>query len=477
MTLTPGEVINNRYRIVKLLGQGGFGAVYRAWDLNFEVACALKENIENTPEAQRQFVREAQIIYTLRHSNLPQVKDYFQIPGQGQYLVMDYVEGEDLLQKLEHSGRALPQEQALAWTDQICDALIYLHGQTPPVIHRDIKPANIKITPQGTAVLVDFGIAKKFDPQSHTTAGARAVTPGYSPFEQYGKAQTDVRTDVYALGATLYTLLTYHEPTDSIARMAGADLPTLRQLNPAIPPEIESIILRAMQLMPENRYQSVAEFKMDLKGISQLIQPAIIATAAAEIPPRSAAPATQIQPKSETAPVVNISSLTISPAILQAIAFLMTGFFLQLDIEMDLYLLARLLGTCFLFSSAVILTGIWIDRSQLAWKISAGLLSAIGSGFILTFDHALWWDTYLPEYPYAFYVLGGTIFLSGLAVLVMALRGAGSAALILGIISTAIGIALLAIDMIDSIMFAPVLFSVLAIVGGVALLVTGLRPR
>ena len=254
-------MLNNRYRIVRLLGQGGYGAVYRAWDLNFELICAIKENFETTPEAQRQFLREACLLHVLRHPNLPQVKDHFIVPGQGQYLVMDYVEGQNLEELRGTVGSALPEAQALHWIAQVCDALDYLHRQTPPVIHRDIKPANIRITPAGQAMLVDFGIAKTYDPSLRTTLGARAVTPGYSPFEQYGTGVTDARTDLYALGATLYTLLTGQEPPEAPQRVVRDPLVPPRQLNHAISPAIETALMRALQIDPQVRFQSAAEFK------------------------------------------------------------------------------------------------------------------------------------------------------------------------------------------------------------------------
>jgi basic membrane lipoprotein Med (substrate-binding protein (PBP1-ABC) superfamily)/serine/threonine protein kinase/maltose-binding protein MalE len=262
MPLSTGYILNNRYRIVKLLGQGGFGAVYRAWDVNLEMPCALKENTESSSEAARQFLREAQILHTLRHPNLPLVKDHFVIPDQGQYLVMDYIEGLDLQEKIAAGN--IPILQSVSWVLQICSALIYMHTQNPAVIHRDIKPANIKITPQGRAVLVDFGIAKVFDTKSRTTAGARAVTPGFSPFEQYGSAPTDARTDVYALGATLYSLLTRQDPAESIARVAGTDLIPPRALNPDINHHLEQVLLKALAIMPVGRYQSMAEFNAAL---------------------------------------------------------------------------------------------------------------------------------------------------------------------------------------------------------------------
>lgn len=269
MIFQPGAILHNRYRIVKLLGQGGFGTMYRAWDTTLGRPCALKENLDPSPEIQRQFLREAKILANLNHPNLPRVSDYF-IEGQGQYLVMDYIEGQDLQEMLEAHRAPLPEDQVLPWIRQICDALIYLHTQKPPIIHRDIKPANIRITPSGVAMLVDFGIAKIYDPSSKTTQGAQAVTPGYSPHEQYGKGMTDARTDVYALGATLYTLLTGVEPPESVQRLPslltpGRDALALpRQLNPAISLRTSAALMSALQMDPAQRLQSVADFKAAL---------------------------------------------------------------------------------------------------------------------------------------------------------------------------------------------------------------------
>jgi serine/threonine protein kinase len=267
MTLSPGQILNNRYRIVMLLGQGGFGAVYRAWDINMECPRALKENLDTSPEAQRQFKREAQILGTLSHPNLPHVIDHFITPGQGQYLVMDFVEGQDLQEMLNNRGGPLPEAQLFIWISQVCDALSYLHSQNPPIIHRDIKPANIKITPGSKAMLVDFGVAKVYDPRLRTTMGARAVTPGYSPNEQYiSSGLTDARTDIYALGATLYTLVTGQVPAEAPERNMGKALPVPRTLNPAISPSVDVAILRAMEMLPKNRFQSAVAFKAALAG-------------------------------------------------------------------------------------------------------------------------------------------------------------------------------------------------------------------
>ncbi|MEW5867823.1 MAG: bifunctional serine/threonine-protein kinase/formylglycine-generating enzyme family protein [Chloroflexota bacterium] len=264
MPLSIGQVLHNRYRVVKLLGQGGFGAVYRAWDTNLERPCAIKENLDASPEAGRQFKREAGLLVELAHPNLPRVFDSFTLPGQGQYLVMDFVEGQDLQELLDKAGAPLPEAQVLEWALQICDALAYLHRQSPPIIHRDLKPANLRITPGGKACLVDFGLAKLYDPAKRTTLGARAVTPGYAPFEQYGQRPTDARTDVYALGATLYHALTGATPPESIDRVGGAALLPPRQLNPGVTPAVEAVMLRALEMMPDARYQSAAELRQAL---------------------------------------------------------------------------------------------------------------------------------------------------------------------------------------------------------------------
>jgi serine/threonine protein kinase len=266
MPLQTGTVLNNRYRIVKLLGQGGFGAIYRAWDMNMECPRAVKENLDTSPEAQTQFKLEASILGQLTHQNLPKVIDHFILPDMGQYLVMEYVEGEDLQEKLDRTGEPLPEGMVIPWIEQICDALSYLHSQAPPIIHRDIKPANIKITPEGKAMLVDFGIAKIYDSKLKTTKGARAVTPGYSPHEQYGQVKTDARCDVYALGATLYTLLTNQEPVESIQRVGVDRLVQIQEINPAVSPAIAAATARAMRINVGDRHQSIAAFKDALRS-------------------------------------------------------------------------------------------------------------------------------------------------------------------------------------------------------------------
>ena len=264
MTLERGYLLNKRYRIVEILGQGGMAAVYRAVDENLGVEVAVKENLFTTEEYARQFRREAVILANLRHPNLPRVTDHFVVEQQGQYLVMDYIEGEDLRQRMDRVG-PLPDQEVVILGIAICDALKYMHSRKPMVLHRDIKPGNVKITPNGHIYLVDFGLAKVVQGRQATTTGARAMTPGYSPPEQYGTARTDHRTDIYSLGATLYSALTDAIPEDGLARaMDQAILTPLGKRNPKSTRKLAMTIEKAMAVRPEDRFQSAEEFQQEL---------------------------------------------------------------------------------------------------------------------------------------------------------------------------------------------------------------------
>lgn len=266
--LSRGDLLNQRYRILGILGQGGMGAVYHARDENLGIEVAVKENFFLTEEYTRQFYREATILASLRHPNLPRVGDHFSIEGEGQYLVMDYIEGEDLRERMERLG-TLEENEVIQIGAAICDALTYLHTRKPPVVHRDIKPGNVKITPEGQVVLVDFGLAKVMVGSQATTTGARAMTPGYSPPEQYGTARTDARTDVYSLGATLYAAMTGVIPEDGLSRATGsADLTSPRKVNGKISRRISAVLERALELRAEDRYQSAEEFKQALLNVN-----------------------------------------------------------------------------------------------------------------------------------------------------------------------------------------------------------------
>jgi serine/threonine protein kinase len=269
MTLKPGDLLRNRYRIGGTIGKGGMGAVYRGEDTALQTTVAIKENLNPLPQAVKQFKREAVLLASLRHPNLPRVTDHF-IEGDLQYLIMDYIPGDDLKTILERRG-ALPESQVVGWCREICDALTYLHTQHPPVTHRDIKPANIKITPDGKPVLVDFGIAKASEAGGVTTTGARSLTPGFAPPEQYGSSPTDSRSDQYSLAATLYNLLTGHIPPDSLERaLEQTALKPLREWNPKISPAVDASIWKAMSLSPSERFLSMQDFFESLTGDSEL---------------------------------------------------------------------------------------------------------------------------------------------------------------------------------------------------------------
>ncbi len=266
MTLERGALLHKRYRIVEILGQGGMGSVYRAVDENLGVDVAVKENLFTTDEYARQFRLEAVILANLRHPNLPRVTDHFVIGDQGQYLVMDYIEGEDLRQRMERMGN-ITEDDAVLIGAAMCDALAYLHTRKPPILHRDLKPGNVKITPDGHIFLVDFGLAKVLHGSQATTTGARAMTPGYSPPEQYGTARTDSRTDIYSLGATLYAALSGIIPEDGLARaMDNTQLTPLRKRNSKVSRRLAAAIEKAMGIDPADRFQNADDFKRSLLG-------------------------------------------------------------------------------------------------------------------------------------------------------------------------------------------------------------------
>jgi serine/threonine protein kinase len=264
MALASGSLLNNRYRIVEVLGQGGMAAVYKAVDENLGVEVAVKENLFTTEEYARQFRLEATILASLRQPNLPRVSDHFVIEPLGQYLVMDFIEGEDLRQRLDRLGR-LPEQEVIIIGVAICDAIDYMHSRQPIILHRDIKPGNVRITPTGHIFLVDFGLAKIVEGRETTHTGARAMTPGYSPPEQYGTARTDCRSDIYSLGATLYCALTNALPEDGLDRaMKRVELTSIKALNPKISDDLAGIIEKCLAIQPKDRYQNAEELRYDL---------------------------------------------------------------------------------------------------------------------------------------------------------------------------------------------------------------------
>lgn len=278
--LKPGEVLRGRYRVTRVIGQGGMGSIYLADDQRLEGRqCALKE-VEHDrtlptdllKQARDQFQREATVLARLDHPNLPKVSDFFSIGGRD-YLVMDFVPGKDLrtlMNDARRRGETLSERQVLGWANQLADALTYMHSQTPPILHRDIKPSNLKVTPSGLLKLVDFGLVKILasDEVTITVLQGRG-TALYTPLEQYGgdTGHTDVRSDVYAFGATLYHLLTNHAPAEARERFLQPDaLVPLRQYSPDVSLRTERAILWAMSLHPDERPQNVEGFRQALLG-------------------------------------------------------------------------------------------------------------------------------------------------------------------------------------------------------------------
>lgn len=267
MTLTPGQVIHDRYRVIALLSQGGMGAVYETFDLSLDVRCALKEMVPYPgtletvlPQLREQFRQEAQLLADLRHPNMPRVTDHFEEDGNA-YLVMDFVYGKRLEEIIAQEG-GLAEDEVLGWARQLMEALTYCHEQG--VIHRDVKPGNVVITPQGRPMLVDFGLAKLVDPdQPRTRTVMRGIgTPEYAPPEQYDakKGYTDARTDIYSLAATLYHALTGEAPPTVTEQVVNPkSLLPPRQHRDDLSEVTERVIMKAMSLQPSQRFQNVAE--------------------------------------------------------------------------------------------------------------------------------------------------------------------------------------------------------------------------
>ncbi|MGC9358252.1 MAG: protein kinase domain-containing protein [Anaerolineae bacterium] len=274
MPLKTGQTLQNRYRIVTLLGQGGMGAVYRAWDTRLNVPVALKEMIPQPGldptllnQLRQQFQQEATVLARLNHPHLVNVTDFFEEQGNA-YLVMRFIEGESLANRILREG-PIPEEQVRLWAIQLLDALSYCHSQG--ILHRDIKPQNIIIRPDGQAIFVDFGLVKLWNPDDPRTRTAmRGMgTPEYAPPEQYEirGSHTDARSDIYALGATLYHALTGQVPPTATMRIVNPQaLQPVRTLRPNVSPAMEAALNRALELQPNGRFQSAAEMVQALQG-------------------------------------------------------------------------------------------------------------------------------------------------------------------------------------------------------------------
>jgi tetratricopeptide (TPR) repeat protein len=275
MGLLIGSKLHGRFRVLARLGEGGMGSVYQVEDLARPgTVWAMKELLDDasaSPEdaawAARHFDEEIALMRRLRHPRIPAFETSFVEDGR-HYFVMEFIPGASLEDRLAHSGAPLPESDVLGWMHEICSVLSYLHSQQPPVIVRDLKPGNIMITPQGDARLIDFGIARTYKP-GKTSNTENLGTMTYASPEHHGHAQTDARSDIYSLGATMYHLLTNREPSPMETPMPGA----LRRLQPAISEAAERIVIRAMQLDPARRFQSAAELADALAACRRVTGP------------------------------------------------------------------------------------------------------------------------------------------------------------------------------------------------------------
>jgi len=271
--IESGAFLQQRYRIDKQIGQGGMGAVYLATDERFNSTVAIKETLCMNDSFRKALEREARLLNSLKHSALPRVSDHF-LEDDGQFLVMEYIPGDDLMQTLERQGKPFPYEQVLNWADQILDALDYLHHQENPVIHRDIKPQNLKLTTGGQIVLLDFGLAKGAAAQSQVAGGSSVFgfTPLYAPLEQIRSSGTGPRSDLYALAATLYHLLVGKPPIDALERaeasVNGLPDPLIppHEANPLMQPAVGEVLAQALALRTDARPKHAAEMRAALQA-------------------------------------------------------------------------------------------------------------------------------------------------------------------------------------------------------------------
>jgi serine/threonine protein kinase len=276
--LSPGTVLQQRYTIVKLLGKGGMGAVYQATDKKFGSTVALKQMIVTGEALVSAFEREAILLNGLRHAALPVVFDHFAEAG-GQFLVMQFIPGKDLAELLTERGGPFPLTQVAKWADQLLDALEYLHGRTPPIIHRDIKPQNIKLTPEDSLVLLDFGLAKgDLSGDAVQQRSLVGFTPVFASLEQMRGLSTDPRSDLYSAAATIYCLLTGRPPVDALARadalLAGKPdpLPLASDVNPQVPRAVAEVVRQAMTVSRDERLASAKEMRRQLRAAFKAVR-------------------------------------------------------------------------------------------------------------------------------------------------------------------------------------------------------------
>lgn len=301
--LAPDSILQDRYKIIREIGSGGMGCVYEALDQRLGCIVALKETNAETNSHQRAFRHEASLLASLRHSALPNVMDYF-VQKDGQYLVMEFIPGDDLGQLLQRRGGPFSPDDVLNWADLLLDALSYIHGFSPSILHRDIKPANLKVTSRGEIILLDFGLSKGATGQMSTLSKSERVigyTPAYAPLEQilnadenwanalstadkkrleeFQRMETDLRSDLFSVGATLYHLVTGklapNAPTRALAVWTGREDPlqSPNKLNPLVTSRLAEVLLQSVSLEREKRFSTAAEMRTGLREANEDLIP------------------------------------------------------------------------------------------------------------------------------------------------------------------------------------------------------------
>ena len=319
--LAEQSIVGNRYRIVRLIGCGGMGAVYEALDTRLQTTVALKQCIPVEAVARQAFEREAHFLAHLQHPGLPVVNDHF-LDGEDQFLVMGFVPGPNLHELLTQRGSALSETELLALADQILEILEYLHTRTPPIIHRDIKPQNMKLSATtGRVMLLDFGLAKSYATAGMATAGSVSVfgySHGYASPEQINGTGTDERSDIFSLSATLYNLATGCAPlptgqriyTTGVERKADP-LQAANLVNPQLSQEVSALLSTGMALDPTYRHPTATAMRRALRATpagqrvaqASSAQPATAATAVLSPSQPAAATAVLSPPPSTVSPV------------------------------------------------------------------------------------------------------------------------------------------------------------------------------
>lgn len=277
--LSPDTLLQGgRYRILSSLGLGGMSAMYKAEAEHLKIKVALKELLVDVPHLREAFEQEAQRLARLRHVALPKVIDQF-IENERQYFVMEYIEGQDLAELLVLRGKSFAVQEVLYWADLLLDVLDYLHQQVPPVIHRDIKPANLKLMPNGQIVLLDFGLATGGLASNGAEQNLSGYSLDYAPPEQLTDGAATAQSDLYALAATLYHLLTLQAPPDAqmrqqaIQRRKPDPLVPANRLNSDVPLHVAQLLTQALSLSPVDRPSNAAEMRYLLRLSAQQSAP------------------------------------------------------------------------------------------------------------------------------------------------------------------------------------------------------------